>query len=129
MASRLLPTPGLRDSFLGLSLAFYKKDSALRDLVTKAHAGYLANEHHSLLKQGTMELFKSFSTMGLEGQRNLLSRDGAGVISVLYEIIEKCSHDRVLMSYVVPTIDGILFGKFFALKQYLCVVYWSIRTI
>lgn len=103
--------PGLRDSFLGLSLAFYKKESALRDLSFKAHAGYLANEHGSLLKQTTLEIFKSFSATNLEGQRRALSLDEEGVIGAFYEIIEKCSHDRVLMSYVLPTIDGILFDN------------------
>jgi len=103
--------PSLRDSFLGLSLAFYKKESALRDLINKAHGGYLANEHGSLLKQTTLEIFKSFCANSLEGQRRALSLDEEGVIGAFYEIIEKCSHDRVLMSYVVPTIDGMLFGK------------------
>lgn len=108
---RLLTPPSLRDSFLGLSLAFYKKDSALRDLVAKAHAGYLANEHGSLLKQSTMEVFKTFCAIALEGQRNLLARDEEGVMGAFYEIIEKCSHDRVLMSFVIPTIDGMLFDN------------------
>lgn len=112
-STRLLSAPNLRDSFLGLSLAFYKKDSALRDLVMKAHAGYLANEHGSLLKQATMEVFKTFCASGLDSQRSLLARDEEGVMGAFYEIIEKCNHDRVLMSYVIPTIDGMLFGKRF----------------
>ena len=109
---RFSAPPSLRDSFLGLSLAFYKKESALRDLINKAHGGYLANEHGSLLKQTTLEIFKSFCATNLEGQRRALSLDEEGVVNAFYEIIEKCSHDRVLMSYVVPTIDGMLFGKY-----------------
>lgn len=107
----LLAPPSLRDSYLGLSLAFYRKESALRDLIAKAHAGYLANEHGSSLKQSTMEIFKNFCATGLESQRKLLAGDEEGVINAFYEIIEKCSQDRVLMSYVVPTIDGMLFDN------------------
>lgn len=111
MTTRVLTPPTLRDSYLGLSLAFYKKDSALRDLVTKAHAGYLANEHSDKLKHTTLEIFKTFCVFNLEKQRAALAKDEENIVGAFFEVIEKCSQDRVLMSFVVPTIDGLLFDN------------------
>jgi len=101
----------LRDCYIGLSLAFYKKESALRDIISRAQKGYLSSEHTSLLKQKTIDIFKLFSSSNLASQRKILADDEIGVLGAFYEIIEKCAHDRMLMLYVIPTLDGMLFGK------------------
>ena len=96
---------------MGISPAFHQKEKTLRDINMKAQSGILANDYTTVLKSNTLDLFRKFSGASLEKQRGLLQDNDVGLLSGLCEMIEKCSQDKVLMLFVIPSIDGILFGK------------------
>mmetsp|Transcript_32613 Transcript_32613/g.29480 ORF Transcript_32613/g.29480 Transcript_32613/m.29480 type:complete len:463 (-) Transcript_32613:107-1495(-) len=99
----------IRDSYMGISPAFHQKEKTLRDINMKAQSGILANDYTTVLKSNTLDLFRKFSGASLEKQRGLLQDNDVGLLSGLCEMIEKCSQDKVLMLFVIPSIDGILF--------------------
>lgn len=101
----------IRDSFLGISPAFHLKERTLKDISSKAQTGSLASDYTESLNSQILDIFRRFSTSTLDKQRGILLDDDVALIKGLCEMIKECSQDKVLMLYVIPSIDGILFGK------------------
>jgi len=98
-----------RDTFTGLSLAFYAKDQALREITESAQKGTLFSGHVSSLQPDLVNKFSQFSKLKLEAQRQALKDSAESIFNSFSEIIEKLYNDYYLMLYVIPTLDGILF--------------------
>lgn len=100
-----------RDTFTGLSLAFYAKDQALREITESAQKGTLFSGHVSSLQPDLVNKFTQFSKAKLEAQRQALKESAESIYNIFAEIIERLHNDYHLMLYVIPTLDGMLFGK------------------
>lgn len=103
--------------FMHFSPVFYGRESTISDVILKTQ-GSLASlqEHYKTLKSGSTEAFIKFCKAALQEQRKTLELDGQTIIQWFYEIIEKVNHDKSLMMYVLPTLDGLLFG--FLIKNF-----------
>jgi hypothetical protein len=43
----------------------------------------------------------------------MISEEGENTLSALFEVVEKINHDKLIMQYLIPSLDGILYGKNF----------------
>jgi len=98
-----------RDTFTGLSLAFYAKDQTLREITESAQKGTLFSGHVGSLQPDLVNKFTQFSKSKLDSQRQTLKESAEAVYNTFAELIERLHNDYHLMLYVIPTLDGMLF--------------------
>lgn len=96
--------------FMHFSPVFYGKEGTISDVILKTQ-GSLGSlqEHYKTLKSGSTEAFVKFCKASLTEQRKTLELDGQTIIQWFYEVIDKVNHDKSLMMYILPTLDGLLF--------------------
>lgn len=98
--------------FMHFSPVFFAKEGMIPDVITKTQGSLTSlQEHYKALKAGSTDSFVKFCKASITEQRKTLELDGSTVMLWFYEIVEKVNHDKSLMMYLMPTLDGILFGN------------------
>ena len=61
--------------------------------------------------------FLNFLQMNCITQRKYLQENSFSFFNILQKVIEQTENDFSLLGYLLPLIDGILFGEFFSILQ------------
>ena len=97
--------------FMHFSPVFFAKEGMVNDVINKTQSSLTSlQEHYKALKAGSTDSFVKFCKANIVEQRKSLELDGQTIMLWFYEVIEKVNHDKSLMMYLMPTLDGILFG-------------------
>lgn len=97
--------------YLNYSQVFYQKENLIRDLlVSYDNIAQKMQEHKKMISNQNYETFINFSDCKIDAQRQLMQSSSMKIMQSLLDIVQNLHHDRKLMQYVIPTIDGILFG-------------------
>ena len=98
--------------FMHFSPVFFSKEGMIPDVIAKTQGSLTSlQEHYKALKAGSTDSFVKFCKASISEQRKTLELDGSTVMLWFYEIVEKVNHDKSLMMYLMPTLDGLLFGN------------------
>lgn len=99
--------------FMHFSPVFFGKEGYVIEVINKTQGALTSlQEHYKALKAGSTESFIKFCKANITEQRKNMELDGQTIMLWFYEIVEKVNHDKSLMMYLMPTLDGILFGFF-----------------
>ena len=99
--------------FLNFSPVFYGKEGTIAGVIERTQTALAGvQNHYQNLKSSTKDLIIKFCKASISEQRKILEIEGMNVIETFVEVIEKVGHDKNLMLYLLPTLDGILFGIF-----------------
>jgi len=99
--------------FMHFSPVFFGKEGMINDVIAKTQGSLTSlQEHYKTLKAGSTDSFVKFCKGTILEQRKSLELDGSTIMLWFYEIVEKVNHDKSLMMYLLPTLDGIIFGDF-----------------
>lgn len=109
--------------YLNYSQVFYQKESLIRDLlVSYDNIAQKMQEHKKMISNQNYETFINFSDCKIDAQRQLMQSSSMKIMQSLLDIVQNLHHDRKLMQYVIPTIDGILFDDRSSVKLILRIV-------
>lgn len=99
-----------KNKVVNFSHALYNKNSQL--YMNEHVTGSIRPQHQNVL--GThYKILMEFNSAGLSEQRDLLNSNAKGVVEAYVHAIVRLDTNKEVLNYLLPSLDGILFGKAF----------------
>lgn len=100
---------GQRSKIISYSHSLYNKNSQTElSLHTK---GSISPDHKLSIGEETYNTLTEFNAAFIDQQREMLSRDAKNIVRAHVVAIVKLDAQKEILNYVLPSLDGILFGK------------------